>query len=278
MENASVLYITEKYFDEFSFLFCGQAYCEPRHSFGPAIRPYYILHIILGGKGTFTQNHTTYHLEKGQGFLIEPKVITHYQADPYDPWTYMWIGFDGSNVTFHLNRLGLNLQAPTFQINDTSHLEKIIYDMLAYRHKEKSNMYSLYALFYLFLSNLSLEVGHKLEELKLDDNYHVQQAIQYIQLHYHQPMKIHDIAASINVNRSYLSTLFQSKVGQTLQQYITDLRMAKAQDLLHATSHTIETVARSCGYDNQLVFSKAFKRKVGIAPSEYRKKKHTLSL
>jgi hypothetical protein len=77
---------------------CGHEQCAPSHSFGPAIRPHYLFHYVLGGRGQYCVNGQTYHLTKGNGFLINPGVSTVYTADEHDPWEYCWIGFDGYGV------------------------------------------------------------------------------------------------------------------------------------------------------------------------------------
>lgn len=54
------------------FSYCGFAKTEPKHSFGPAIRDQYLIHIILEGEGYYTIKNQKYYLRKGQGFVIPP--------------------------------------------------------------------------------------------------------------------------------------------------------------------------------------------------------------
>lgn len=74
----------------------GMEECIPGHFFGPAIRDHYLLHYILDGEGTFEVGGFSYRLRKGQWFLICPQVITYYQADVVNPWSYCWFGFNGA--------------------------------------------------------------------------------------------------------------------------------------------------------------------------------------
>lgn len=98
MEDAYVLQLRNRNFSDFYLCFCGYAKCEPLHNFGPAVRPNYLIHLILEGKGKYIVDNNRYELEAGQGFLIEPEIQTFYEADKENPWTYLWIGFAGTRA------------------------------------------------------------------------------------------------------------------------------------------------------------------------------------
>ena len=55
-----------------SVYFCGQEDCGPNHSFGPAMRPHYLLHVIFHGKGIYQCSGHTYHLKTGDAFSSAP--------------------------------------------------------------------------------------------------------------------------------------------------------------------------------------------------------------
>ena len=72
---------------------CGLSRTEPLHSFGPALKPHYLIHYIVSGRGRLQLGGKEYPLEQGYGFLIPPEELAFYQADEADPWTYVWVGF-----------------------------------------------------------------------------------------------------------------------------------------------------------------------------------------
>ena len=98
MEDSYVLQLLKPKFKDFHLCFCGFAECKPLHSYGPAARPNYILHYVMKGKGIYQVGETKYQLKEGQAFLIEPESLTFYQADKKDPWSYLWVGFGGTEA------------------------------------------------------------------------------------------------------------------------------------------------------------------------------------
>ena len=60
-------------------------------------------------------------------------------------------------------------------------------------------------------------------------------------------------------------------MGMSPQQFLTTYRITKAAELLAVTDLPVESIALSCGYNDPLVFTKAFKQMKGMSPSSYRK-------
>ena len=271
MEDSYVLQMKNRKFSDFYLCFCGYAKCSPLHSFGPAVRPNYILHYIVDGKGKFLVNGEEYNLRKGQGFLIEPEVQTFYQADEEVPWTYLWIGFGGKKAEDYLRDLGLNKKQLIFRCGCGEELKQIVYSMLKHRKYTAANEYFLDGLLYTFFGTLkeNMEIAGNAGEK--DGNLYVRKAVEFIQNNYADPVRVKDIADYVGVNRSYLYTLFQDNLQLSPKEYLTNFRLTRAAELLQLTDLSVETVAMSCGYQDALGFSKIFKAKMGITPSAYRK-------
>lgn len=92
--------------DKLTIYQCGYMKNIPDHKWGPAVRNHYLIHYAVAGCGTYTVDGTTYALRAGQGFLIEPFVITTYQADHDDPWEYYWFGFYGGEASYLITEAG----------------------------------------------------------------------------------------------------------------------------------------------------------------------------
>ena len=113
------------------------------------------------------------------------------------------------------------------------------------------------------------------EKQKQEYNRYVTMIKGYIERNYRQEMSMTQIAEEVGLTVSYMSTLFKRAVGQTYKDYVIDYRLEKAKQKLRQTTESIRDIASSVGYDNAHYFSKLFKEKVGMTPSEYRNKYYT---
>lgn len=278
MERSYVLQLQESKFQEFSLAFCGCARCESLHSFGPAVRPNYILHFVLEGKGTYQIGEQKYRISKGQGFLIKPETSVFYQADAQDPWTYLWIGFGGTKAHKFVADLGLNDERLMFYSRYGQELKAIVYSILKHTEFTVSNSYYLQSKLYEFFSVLTRDLQVKSGEEIQDQNIYVRSAVQYIQNYYSRGLQVSDIAEYLNVNRSYLYTLFKENLGISPKQFLDRFQISKAKEELTLTNSAIGDIAHSCGFRDTQRFTKVFKAQTGFTPSAYRKESRKESL
>ncbi len=270
MENAYVLELSESKFKDLYICSCGYAQCEPLHSFGPAVRPNYLIHYIIDGAGVYQVGERKYRLGAGEGFLVEPEVLTYYQADRDEPWSYLWIGFAGKYAKEYLEDLGLNSRQLTFHSSQGEEIRELLLSMLKCQDGSAAGQYRLQSLLYGFFEVLSRDVVVK-ENAQSMENFYIERAIKYIKNYYSEGIKVMDIADYLCVNRSYLYKLFKNNLRMSPQELLTRFRISRSKELLSVTKLSIENIALSCGYQDALVFSKAFKKTVGCVPTAYRR-------
>lgn len=271
MENSYVLQAKNRKFSEFYLCYCGYARCESLHSFGPAVRPNYLIHLILDGKGIFRIGEVQYELTAGQGFLIEPEVQTFYQADKDSPWTYLWVGFSGSRAGEYLRDIGLGNGSGIFRCEDTDSLKQMLIDVLKKNTYTVENDFYRESFLFSFFAVLSGHIDGKNLSREETENVYVREALEYIQNNYHYGIRVSDISEYVGISRGYLHTLFTKNLNQSPQEYLVNYRITRAEHLLSITDLSVEGVAQSCGYSDPLVFSKLFKKKTGRTPSAYRR-------
>lgn len=255
----------------------GMEECNSYHSFGPAVRNHYLLHYILFGRGTYNNQYTTYQLKAGQAFLITPNALTMYHADAKEPWTYIWIEFDGLKAAEYLSMAGLSQTAPIFipfsyeKSNPVS--EHLIYMMEHPKESQLNIMGHLYLFFDALIKNSSCRKINKTGNLQ---EFYMQAAVNFVEQNYNKNISVEDIADCCNLNRSYFGKLFKDNMSVTPQEFLMKYRLNKACDLLQGTDKLIGEIAAAVGYDNQLHFSRAFRSVYGTAPREWRNQHKTI--
>lgn len=98
-------------------------------------------------------------------------------------------------------------------------------------------------------------------------------AIEFIYGNYRNPdLALNDIADYVHFSVGYLSGAFKKEVGITLKNYITDVRIEAAKKMIEKGNYKIYEICTKVGYRSSQYFSQAFYKKVGMFPTEYRKK------
>ena len=212
-----------------------------------------------------------YPLEAGCGFLIEPGQMSFYQADEKDPWMYIWVGFAGKRAEEYVKSMGISPRHPVFHSEQSDELYSIVRDMMDHNTVGVANELRRNGLLHIFLSVVAQSMPEERREETDRANQYVRRAVEFIQRNYCNPIRVTDVADYVCVNRSYLYTLFQKSLGMSPQQFLAAYRLTKAAEMLMVPHLPVESIALSCGYQDPLVFSKAFRQMKGVSPTMYRK-------
>ena len=97
------------------------------------------------------------------------------------------------------------------------------------------------------------------------------QLLLYIGAHYREPLTRSDIAKAVGYNESYISHLFSERLGTTLVDYLTSLRLKDARELLQSDM-TVSQISLTLGFGSIRSFNRAFLREFGTSPGAYRRK------
>lgn len=256
----SYILLSNKNFKDINPMECGKEYCATNFHAGPTSRQYYLLHFIFSGKGTFVTKNNEYTVSKGQIFIIHPYEVVQYDTDPSDPWHYCWVGFEMSIDVPELNNCS---------VLDMSQAENIFYSI-----KNTDQMGSQKE---LYICGKIYELLSMLEQPKIAmkskaDEY-IKKAKQYIDINYMHIITVEQIAKDLSIDRSYLSTIFRRYMGRSPQQYLIDVRLENAAELITNYGYSISDAAMSSGYSDIFNFSKMFKQKFGLSPAFYAKKR-----
>lgn len=235
----------------------------------------YLFFMVTEGSGTLTYNDVQYDLQPGYcGFIDCHKQYAHQSSE--NLWTLKWAHFNGSNMKDiykkYLERGGL----PCF---DSHHFGK--YDAILtqlFQVASSSSYVKDMQIFEKLASILTLLMeeswnpnrkanGGNLSHTKKQDLLTIKD---YLDLHFTDKIALEDLAHIFYINKFYLTRVFKEQFGVTINNYIIQLRITNAKQLLRFSDQTIDEIALECGYDDSNYFSRLFKKVEGLSPSEYR--------
>ena len=265
--------------DPISLDYYGSEQCRKGYAFGPFVRSSYVLHMVTEGRGQFRKEGHCWQIMAGEAFLIRPGERTIYQADPEEPWAYMWIGFHGFRADQMMRRIGFTEKTPVISCQDMPRLSGIMEELLAARDLSYINELKRTSALYQLLAVLTEQNHLATEEqprLRQDQSY-VQTAVNLLIGSRSGQIRISDVARTIGISRNYLTTIFRQELGVSPQEYLMNYRMEKAGSLLRVTGDPVSVIAAEVGYHDPLAFSKNFRRRYGMSPTEYRGAKSSLT-
>ncbi|HEY5560451.1 MAG TPA: AraC family transcriptional regulator [Clostridiaceae bacterium] len=173
----------------------------------------------------------------------------------------------------------LNIGAPYFIFRDEDEIQGILSQII--RELESGYIDKTYTV-ELLIYQLIIALGRKFkkdkEEAESNVSKYVRQAIQYIKNNLDRDLKVATIANKINIHPNYLHRIFKKQIGQTIIDYIENLRVEKAEMLLSYTDIMIIDMAMELGFGSRQYFSYVFKKCRGVSPAEYRKHNNKIKL
>lgn len=274
--NYSALEDLPKRSIELSLYYCGRENCKPGHHYGPIIRTTPMLFVFFKGKGFFKVNEKTFNIEKNDCFLIFPGENVYFEADMAEPWSNVFIAFNGSKFHEYATSAGLTKETPIRKLLETANYKYYVDEILKLHKLTVSNEIMRNVYLNLFLADLiddyrSSSNNKDKSTYDFHKSVYVQQAVNYLVNNYQKNLRINDLSDFLGISRSYLSISFKNALGISLQAYLIDLRMSKAAELLKNTNNSIKEVASAVGYNDQFAFSRIFKKWSNLSPMEYRK-------
>ena len=226
---------------------------------------------ISSGRGWFEGADQKRHsVSAGDLFLLFPGVRHAYSPSPETGWHEYWVGFAGNHALRlrenglitpekPIHRIGLNqevmvdfeqaiqlcrLQPPGFQVL----LGAIVIQLLAHIHA----------------CGIRAKTTH-------GDRECVETARSIMLMRLERGIDVENIAAEVGLSYSRLRRIFQHYTGLTPYRYFLQLRIRRAKELLQEHRLSIKEIASRMNFENQYYFSRLFKKKTGLSPSQWRK-------
>ena len=217
---------------------------------------------IYSGKGTVDIDGRCYPVEKDNSALVFP--LSDFEIEG-DGLKYAWLEFSGfesvamvSRIAFSranpiLGKLGVDGMEDYFDLPETS-----------------AEPYALLRLGGCLMLLMSFYI-EKYPSKSVEAEGYVYKACLFIDRNYSEHgFGVKDVVEELKIDRSYLYRLFKNEMGISVSDYIARRRLLKAEVLLTDSNLSVKDVAYSCGFADQMYFSRVFKNLNGSTPTQFR--------
>ncbi|GAA4664407.1 helix-turn-helix domain-containing protein [Frondihabitans cladoniiphilus] len=229
-----------------------------------------IVIVCTRGRGWCTIGRTTYDVEPGQALLIPPGAPHEYGADQDDPWTLWFMHVAGADLDELIAAARLDVDAtPVRRLRDPFRISELLDDVVRALEHDQTAMSQLAA------SGAAWHCLALLASERPPDTPRVSSidlARDHIRRNFAETLSISDLAAVALLSPSHFAALFRRHTGTSPLKYQTQLRMARARELLDTTDAPVSTISEQVGYADPFYFSRQFKLVNGTTPLRYRAK------
>ncbi len=233
----------------------------------------YILNLTIEGQGEISDGTQTFHCHPGDVLLFPPDKLHYYgRAKESSCWHHRWIYFcpraywiDWLEWYSRKQFIGYISLSNSHVFDEFDELFHSI-ELTQQSGRRLSEELSMNLLERLLLR--CMEEDPKNPQKIMDPR--IIEACQFITNNMSNTLSVDEIAHHVCLSASRLTHLFREQVGINILRWREDQRVMRAKLLLQTTQDSIGNVGRRVGYDDQLYFSRVFRKHSGISPSEYR--------
>lgn len=255
---------------------------------------------VVNGRTHILYNEQEYDLEKGDFFYFQPGIVNQMRVNGKDGFQTHCIHFDWTppspeedfsveNMYIHPTANEEHYKKVRFlserplsypeNLTIPTHIKKtpaFTYELFsrcyyAYLKNDTISRMQLKADFISILALLSsyVESGSARNNTVLHPS--ISRAVEFIQLNYHTPLTVCRLAEECHLSEKYFGTLFKENLGKSVNQFLLEVRINAAKNLLICTSYPVEEISFKVGFETVYYFSNSFKKFTGLSPSTYRR-------
>jgi AraC-like DNA-binding protein len=245
----------------------------------------YELYYLLSGERYYFIRNQTYFLEKGSLVLIQPQELHRTLGANVSSWERVLINFRAefliSSSQERFRQLTALFQRDyrliRFPLKDQPLVEEILFQMLHEASHQENGFHDMLAAQLIRLLVLAARLnpmGSEPPVANLDRWQHSRAApvVQYLNDHYQESLTLAGLAEQFHLSPFYLCKVFRAATGFTLIEYLNQVRIREAQNLLRQTRSSILNVAGAVGFGSISHFGRVFKVITGVSPLTYRRR------
>ncbi|WJV65023.1 arabinose operon transcriptional regulator AraC [Pectobacteriaceae bacterium CE70] len=234
----------------------------------------YIINLTIKGQGKVLDGDNMFYCNSGDLLLFPPKSRHYYGRSPdNDCWYHRWVYFrpraywtdwlEWHSKSCDVGRLSL----PAHLLKEFDQL----FASIEQTHQSGRRFSEELAMNLLERLLLRAMEEDPLSPQRIMDP-RVIEACQFITSNLSDELRIDEVARHVCLSPSRLAHLFREQVGINILRWREDQRVIRAKLLLQTTQESIANIGRVVGYDDQLYFSRVFRKRVGVSPSDFRRR------
>ena len=231
----------------------------------------YVLEYVLGGKGHIECDGKKFTVQKGDFYFLNRLHSHLYYSDQEDPYSKIWINVSGRLLDGVVNAYGLTDGAIVIPESQTLVYFERLRDLLSDVNVDNSDVIMTECAKIMCEMLITAATEHrKVQRATVSTAERIKD---YIDSGLSYNVTLDDIAQHFYLNKSYIISIFSEEYGYTPKQYILQRKMQAACTMLEDNMYSIAEIADVLNFSSSQHFSSSFKKKLGVSPDEYRRRK-----
>lgn len=250
---------------------CAGKEFYPYHIIGTSNRQdYYLLYVVEGAFTLDMPFHTVLHA--GELIIFDERTPSGFHTHIEPPTVHCFAHFTGYAAGDLLRRCGLSTSTVYKIDNKERLLSKFsaLFQTFAFRD-EVFDADAALKLYSLLVTIGRMQAAKKTPQ-PLHERRRLERTLTYIHENFTKEISVRELADMEFLSESRYRTLFTALIKQPPSEYIINLRMNAACEMLENSHIGIRQIAQSVGYADQRYFARLFRSKYGVTPTEYRKR------
>jgi AraC-like DNA-binding protein len=229
-----------------------------------------VLLVCTGGSGWCRTPEGSFAIERGDAVLLPARRPHAYGASDADPWTLWWLHVTGADAVDLVEAARVAAGGPVTHLRDAAPVASLVSQVIdALDAGMTATAFVRAAGPAWHALALVAATGRRSPGPGPSP---VERAVEHLRATSPSRTSTDELAGMVGLSPSQLNALFRRHLGASPLEYQTQLRMARARELLDGTSMSVAAVARLAGYDDPLYFSRQFTRVHGVSPRAYRER------
>ncbi len=234
---------------------------------GRVVNEYQLVY-VTAGRGSFTSGGHAWPVSPGSVLAVFPGVGHSYRPDSATGWEERWVGFKGPSADELRDSGFLAPAAPFFQVGVHESILSVFSEIFSVvETQEPYYQFRAGALVLLLIAEV-LGRARKAEQHGESEAL-VEKAKFLMAENLDGTMNVDEVGERLGVSQTRFYESFKAYTGMTPYQYFIQLKIHRAKEILSSGRTSVKEVAFRLGFDDQYYFSRLFKKKTGVAPSEW---------